>query len=165
MGSSFVVDNRRPLVDRVEVGAPNLAALVARVLGLFPESVRRKALRAAFNRASDAFNRGDLEVVFALFAPDVEYGPPPPLHEGDLLRGREAVFAFWRAIFSRYDENIIENLALDETSPGSFVRRARLHHSSSAGGGSLDYSIVQTTDLNGGRVVRQVNVLLTPQLP
>jgi ketosteroid isomerase-like protein len=53
-------------------------------------------LHATFDRARDAFNRGDLEVVFALFAADVEYGPPPPLHEGGRIRGRQAVLDFWR---------------------------------------------------------------------
>ncbi len=159
----FVMDNRRPFADRIEVGAPKLAALVARTLSVFPESIRRKALRAAFDRARDAFNRGDIEVVFALFAPDVEYRPPPPLYDGGSIRGRDAVFAFWRGILARYEENTIENLSLDEVSSGSFVRQARLHHRSIVTGESLDYSIVQTTDLRGGRVVRQVNVLSTPE--
>jgi hypothetical protein len=34
-----------------------------------------------------------------------------------------------------------------------------LHHSSSATGAELDYVILQTTELAGGRVARQVNVL------
>jgi hypothetical protein len=34
-----------------------------------------------------------------------------------------------------------------------------LHHGSSANGESLDYSLIQTTDLKAGRVVRQVNIL------
>ena len=156
-------DSRRPLADKVEVGAPRLAAFVARILGLLPERIRRKALQGAFDRARDAFNRGDLEVVFALFAPDVEYEPPPPLHDGAALRGREAVFAFWRAVLSRYDENSIVNLSVDEASPTRFVRHARLHHHSSVTGETLDYSIVQTTELNRGRVTRQVNILVPPE--
>jgi ketosteroid isomerase-like protein len=124
-----------------------------------PVSVRRRALRGAFERARAAFNRGDLEAVFGLFANDVEYGPPPPLYSGHVLHGRAAVFDFWRQVFDRYDENTIENLSLDEAAPGSFVRRARLHHRTSATGASLDYVVVQTTHLKRGRVVRQVNVL------
>jgi hypothetical protein len=42
---------------------------------------------------------------------------------------------------------------------GCIVRRARLHHRSSATGAELDYVILQTTELAGGRVARQVNVL------
>jgi ketosteroid isomerase-like protein len=150
---------RRPVADSVEVRAPALAALAVIVVGRLPVSARRRVLRGAFERARDAFNRGDLEAVFGLFAEDVEYGPPPPLHSGDVLRGRAAVFDFWRAVFDRYDENTIENLSLDETAPGSFVRRARLRHRTSATGASLDYVVVQTTYLRGGRVVRQINVL------
>jgi SnoaL-like protein len=149
----------RPLADRVEVQAPSLAALAVMAVARLPVSVRRRVLRGAFDRARDAFNRGDLEAVFGLFAKDVEYGPPPPLHSGGVLRGREAVLGFWREVFDRYDENTIENLSLDEATPGSFVRRARLHHRISATGASLDYVVVQTTYLERGRVVRQVNVL------
>jgi ketosteroid isomerase-like protein len=149
----------RPLADRVEVRAPGLAALAVMVVTRLPVPVRRRVLRGAFERARDAFNRGDLEAVFGLFAKDVEYGPPPPLHSGDVLRGRDAVVGFWREVFDRYDENTIENLSLDEAAPGSFVRRARLHHRMSATGASLDYVVVQTTYLRRGRVVRQVNAL------
>jgi hypothetical protein len=156
--------DQRPLADRIEVGVPSLAAFVARIIGNLPISIRRRVLQSAFNRARDAFNRGDLEVVFALFAPDVEYVPPPPLHKAGPLHGRAAVFDFWHGIFECYDENTIENLFLDEVSSGSFVRRARLRHRSVTLDETLDYTIIQTTVLEHGRVVRQVNVLDTPDV-
>jgi hypothetical protein len=152
----------RTAIDRVEVRAPAVAALVARALSRLPEAARRRVLQSAFERAQHAFNRGDLEVVFALFSADSEYVPPPPLHDGSVIRGRQAAMEFWRQVFDRYDENSIENLALDEASPGSFVRRARLHHRSGTTGETIDYSIVQTTYLAGGHVIRQVNVLDGP---
>ena len=99
---------RRPQADRVEVGAPAVAALAARALGRMPAPIRRRALLAAFDRARDAFNRGDLEAVAA---------------------------------------------------PGRFVRRASLVHRPGDGGDVLACSIVQTTELAAGRVVRQVNAL------
>lgn len=148
----------RPLADRVEVGAPPLAALAARALGRMPEPVRRRALAGAFDRARDAFNRGDLEVVFALFDDAVEYVPPPPLYEGAPLHGRDAVFAFWREALARYERSAIENLSLEESARGRFVRRARLTHRS-RDGDELAYAIEQTTELHRGRVVRQVNRL------
>jgi predicted Zn-dependent protease with MMP-like domain/ketosteroid isomerase-like protein len=150
---------RRPLADRVEVAAPGAAAFAARALGHMPAPVRRRALLAAFDRARDAFNRGDLEAVFALFAADVEYVPPPPLYQGEPLRGRAAVLEFWRDVFARYESSAIENLSLEEAAPGRFVRRARLVHRPGQGGNALAYSIVQTTELAAGRVVRQLNAL------
>jgi len=156
---------RRPLADSVEVHAPGVAALVAALVSRSPERVRRRVLVAAFDRARDAFNRGDLDVVFALFADDVVYGPPPPLHQGAPIEGKGAVLRFWRDVFTDYDDNAIENLSLVEAAPGSFVRRARLHHRSSATGASLDYVVVQTTELRSGRVVRQVNALEGPAAP
>lgn len=97
-------------------------------------------------------------MVFALFADDVEYAPPPPLSGAAPLRGRAAVLEFWRDAFDRY-ENTIENLSLEETLRGKVVRRARLQHRPHDMSETLDYVIVQTTDLDAGRVVRQVNVL------
>jgi len=155
------VTNDRPIADRIEVAAPDFAALVARGLSRLPRPLRRRVVLAAFDRARDAFNRGDLEALFALFAEDVEYGPPPPLHEGQLLRGRAALFAFWSGVRERYDESVIENLSLDEASPGRIVRRARLSHRSSTTGEELAYVILQTTELDKGRVVRQLNALET----
>ncbi|MGD0456084.1 MAG: nuclear transport factor 2 family protein [Solirubrobacteraceae bacterium] len=154
-----MVDQRRGLADRLEVGAPRVAAHGAQAVGRLPASLRRRILQSAFDRARDAFNRGDMEVVFALFSPDVEYGPPPPLHGGAPLRGRAAVLDFWRGVLARYDESTIENLSLEEASPGRIVRQARLRHRSSATGETLDYVIVQTTELQRGRVIRQINVL------
>ncbi len=156
----LVTVHDRPLADRLEVRAPRLATLGARAVGVLPEALRRRVLHAAFDRARDAFNRGDLEVVFALFADDVEYTPPPPLADCAPLKGRAAVVAFWREVFTRYGDNTIENLSLEETSRGSFIRRARLRHRSRETGETLDYVIVQTTELEAGRVVRQVNVLV-----
>jgi hypothetical protein len=148
---------RRPLVDRLEVSAPGLAALAARAVGRAPEPLRRRALRGAFDRARDAFNRGDIEVVFALFDAEVEYVPPPALYGGPPLLGREAVCEFWRRTLADYMESTIENLSLEESAPSRFVRRARLRHLPPGGGAALVYEIVQVTELRRGRVVRQVN--------
>ncbi len=148
----------RPLADRIELAAPWLAALGARALGALPGPIRRRALQAAFDRARDAFNRGDIEAVMALFAQDVVYVPPPPLGASE-ISGLAAVLGFWHGVLARYPDSSIENLAIREAAPGRFVRTARLHHASADGGEPLDYEIVQTTILRGGRVVRQVNEL------
>lgn len=150
----------RPLADRIELAAPGLAALSVRVLGLLPEPIRRRALLSAFERARAAFDRGDIEAVTALFAEDVEYVVPPPLG-GQTIRGRAAVLDFWHGVFARFQDSSIENLSLEEAAPGRFVRRARLRHFGGPGGESLDYTIRQTTVLDAGRVVRQVNELDT----
>ena len=115
-------------------------------------------LQAAFDRARDAFNRGDIEAVTALFARDVTYVPPPPLGRGE-IRGLDAVREFWREVFARYPDSTIENLAIREAAPGRFVRTARLRHRGAQAPADLDYEILQTTFLRGGRVVRQVNEL------
>jgi len=144
----------RPLADRLEVGAPRIAAVLVRMVGRLPAPVRRRVLTDAFSRAQTAFNRGDWEAIFALFADDVRYVPPPALGPGPVT-GRDAVLAFWRQIALRHPHSTIENLSLEEASPSRFVRTARLTHPSEDG--TLRYVIRQVTELRGGRVVSQVN--------
>lgn len=145
----------RPLMDSVEIRAPWLAAVAVRLAVRMPPSFRRRMLRDAFGRAERAFNRGDLAAVFALFAEDVEYIPPPPLHAGPPIVGRAAVEQFWQEVLARFQQSTITNLSIDELTHDRFVRTARLSHRGRDG--SLEYRIRQTTELTGGRVRRQVN--------
>jgi ketosteroid isomerase-like protein len=147
----------RPAIDSLEVHAPRLAAAAVRLIARLPAGVRRRALAGAFARAQDAFNRGDLPAVFALFDEQVEYVPPPALHSGSPLRGRDAVVGFWAQTLARFPASTIENLAVEETSPQRFVRTARLTHRHSDGSEGPRYAIRQTTELRDGRVIRQVN--------
>jgi ketosteroid isomerase-like protein len=119
-----------------------------------PAPVRRRVLKNAFARAEDAFNRGDYEAIFALFAEDVQYVPPPALGR-ESIEGRAAVLAFWRAVAGRFDASTIRNLSVEETGPHRFVRTARITHRT--GSDELSYVIRQVTELRGGRVVSQVN--------
>lgn len=144
----------RPLADRVEVAAPAVAAAVARLVGHLPAALRRRALSGAFSRAQAAFNRGDFEAIFALFADDVRYVPPPALGPTP-INGRAAVLAFWRAIGEQFPDSTITNLSLEEAEPNRFVRTARLTHRNDDE--ALDYVIRQVTEVRGGRVVSQVN--------
>jgi ketosteroid isomerase-like protein len=148
----------RPPADSFEVRFPNVAALIVRALARAPATVRRRVLTDAFARAERAFNRGDFDAVFALFADDAEYVPPPPLYDGPLIAGRDAVRRFWNETNTRFDESRITNLAIEDTAPARFVRTAELvHHGAQQ---ELRYTIRQTTELRNGRVVRQINKLL-----
>lgn len=149
----------RPVADSFEVHLPRVAAVIVRALGRAPAAVRRRVLVGAFTRAERAFNRGDMDAVFALFADDVEYVPPPPLHEGPPIKGRDAVRRFWAETLPRFAENRITNLTIEELSSTRFVRTAELVHR--APEGELRYRIRQTTALRGGRVVHQLNELMS----
>lgn len=115
-------------------------------------------------QAAQVEHRGHPTAKPAALRPHPVSGHAGMLHPNGLrlstvpLRGRAAVFEFWRDVLARY-ENAIENLSLDEEAPGSFVPKARLRHRPHEGGEELTYAIVQTTELRRGRVVRQVNVL------
>jgi ketosteroid isomerase-like protein len=145
---------RRPATDRVEIAAPALASLIARAVSRAPATVRLRVLADAFARAQAAFNRGDFKAVFALFADDVYYVPPPALSE-EPLKGRTAVLDFWQSVARRFDTSTIENLSLEETEPRRFVRTARITHRT--GRDEFSYVIRQVTELRGGRVVVQIN--------
>jgi ketosteroid isomerase-like protein len=148
---------KRPIADRLELASPALTRTMTRgILGL-PGPLRRSALASAFERAQDAFNRGDLEAVFAAFSAEIEYLPPPPLPGAGPIVGRDHVLRYWLGIFERFDENRIENLGVVETGRGTVRRTARLRHARA--GERLDYEILQTTEFSGGEVVRQVNEL------
>jgi hypothetical protein len=151
---------KRPLPDRLELVSPALTRMLTRAVVAAPSPLRRAVLSDAFARAQDAFNRGDLEVVFAAFSADVDYDPPPPLPGARHLTGRDEVFSYWRRIFDRFDDNRIENLDVIEVGRGTVRRTARLRHADSRTKELLEYEILQTTEIRGGAVVRQVNELL-----
>lgn len=151
---------KRPLADRLELVSPALTRTLTRLTLALPSPLRRAVLRDAFARAQEAFNRQDLEVVFAAFAPAVEYLPPPPLPGARLIQGREEVLRFWNGIFERFDENRIENLELAESSRGTVQRTARLRHANTQTSEILEYEIRQTTEFGGGMVIRQTNELV-----
>ena len=145
----------RTATEKVELRFPGAAALIARLLGKAPEPVRRRALVAAFARAEAAFNRGDFEALFAMFAEDVEYTPPPAL-SSETIHGKQDLLRFWNGVLRRYPDSKIMNLHLEEAAPTRFVRTIRLTHRSDQGQ-ALSYELRQTTELDRGRVVRQVN--------
>ena len=149
------VPTGRPLADRLEIAAPSLTAIAARAAGHLPEPIRRRVLASALARAEAAFNRGDYEAVFALFADDAEYVPPPALSQAPIT-GRDGILKFWRLTGARLQASTIKNVSLDETAPARFTRTLRLTHQSD-GDEIITYLIRQVTELRRGQVVAQVN--------
>jgi hypothetical protein len=150
----------RPIADSLEVRFQGLSAVAVRAVGRAPAAVRRRVLADAFARAERAFNRGDFDAVFALFADDVQYTPPPALYDGPPIVGRDNVRRFWDETRARFDEMRITNLDIEETAPSRFVRTAELFHRNPTE--QLRYRIRQTTELHAGLVIRQVNESITP---
>jgi hypothetical protein len=145
----------RTASEKIELRFPGLAALGVLLLGKAPGPVRRRALRRAFARAEAAFNRGDFDALFAMFADNVEYVPPPALSEAT-IHGKHELLRFWNEVLSRYPEGEITNLDLEEATPTRFIRTIRVVHRA-RDEQRLRYDLRQTTELERGRVVRQVN--------
>lgn len=148
------VPTRRPVADRIEIAAPSLAAIAAPLAGHLPVPLRRRVLVSVLARAEAAFNRGDYDAVFALFADSAHYVPPPALSQVPIT-GRNAILDFWRATNARFATSTVTNVSLDETLPERFTRTLRITHR--ADGEEFSYLIRQVTDLRQGRVVSQVN--------
>lgn len=146
---------RRPLVDQIEVHAPNLVAFINRMALRLPAPLRRRLAVDAFDRAEAAFNRGDFELICALFTANAEYVPPPALHSGKPIIGGAAMLQFWNDVLARYPNSTITNLSLQQATARQFVRTARLSHEGPTG--QLSYTIRQTTELLHGRIIRQIN--------
>jgi SnoaL-like domain len=148
------VPTRRPVADRIEIAAPSLAAIAARLAGHLPVPLRRRVLVSVLARAAAAFNRCDYDAVFALLADSAHYVPPPALSQVPIT-GRNAILDFWRATNVRFATSTVTNVSLDETLPEPFTRTLRITHR--ADGEEFSYLIRQVTDLPQGRVVSQVN--------
>ncbi len=148
------IQTRRPVADRLEIAAPSLAALAARAAGHIPEPLRRRVLANALARAEAAFNRGDYAAVFALFADDAHYVPPPALSQTPIT-GRDAILDFWLATQTRFTTSTIENLSLDEVAPERFRRTLRVTHRTDRE--TIGCVVRQVTELRHGRVISQVN--------
>ncbi len=148
----------RPLADNFEVQFPRIAALTLRALSHAPAFVRRRVVASTLGRADRAFNRGDMDELVALLAIDAEYVPPSPLYDGPPIMGREAVREFWAKVTTRFQENRITNVAIEETAPARFVRTAEFFHRDDQH--ELLYRITQTTELRKGWVIRQINKII-----
>jgi ketosteroid isomerase-like protein len=146
---------RRPLIDQIEVYAPNFVALINRMALQLPAPLRRRLVEAAFDRAEAAFNRGDFEPICALFTANAEYVPPPALHNGQPIIGRAAMLQFWNDVLARYPKSSITNLSIQQATARQFVRTAKLSHEGPAE--HLSYVIRQTTELRHGSIIRQIN--------
>lgn len=133
--------------------------VLLRVVIALPGPLRRRILISAFHHAEDAFNRGDLDAVFAAFAEDVDYLPPSALPGAGPIEGKARVMAYWEEIAARF-ESEIETTALREIQRGKMFRAARLRHLDRSGGTNLEYRFEQVTEIAGGQVVRQQNIVL-----
>jgi ketosteroid isomerase-like protein len=140
------------------VDGGQMRRLLLRIVVALPGPLRRRVLVSAFRHAEDAFNRGDLDAVFASFADDVEYLPPAPLPRAAPIVGKARVLAFWEDVAARY-ESEIETNELRELGRGRMFRAARLRHVARDGDETIEYSIEQLTEIEGGQVVSQRNAV------
>jgi ketosteroid isomerase-like protein len=103
--------SHRRLEERIAVRFPNLAVAVNRALFRLParSRVRRLLLSRTVRLAVEASNRGDYEVTFLLFHPEMEYlAPPSTVVLGtfpERLQGRRERIQFergWRADWGEF---------------------------------------------------------------
>ena len=91
----------RTLRERLVLRAPALRRpLLALGLRVPHLPTRKRLALQALRDSAASFSRGDLEAAFAGLADDVELHPPSEFPDAQVLRGRQAVLAFYERTLS-----------------------------------------------------------------
>jgi ketosteroid isomerase-like protein len=149
---------RRGLDERVALMSPRLATTVARaVMRLPPRSrVRRAVMRRAVATAWAAFNRGDLEVTFALYHPQVISVLDPGLASVGFedTRNRQARIAVQREALGALDLRF-ESEELVVVGASQVLTIGRMKGSGTSSGAAFDTDWAALLTLAGGWVVNE----------
>jgi ketosteroid isomerase-like protein len=149
----------RRLEERLALRFPRAFAFIAGAVWGLP---RRSRLRQAFFRRAaisgwEAFNRGDLEVAFALYDEDVETTVDPRLASVGLgnTRGREARVALQRGVLAEFREF---RFLSDQLIDLGAARLAMVGHMKGSGlqsGAAFDADWAVILTISAGRVIRE----------
>ena len=156
---TLAADSSRRLEERLALRVPYIQALVARAWWTRPPQSRlRQAIVCRLVRLGfEAANRGDLEVTFANYDPDVEFFPPKGLVGlGDeaSYHGLEARVRYeqqWRAEWGdfRYEPDELRDLG------DRFLVIGRIKSSGLSSGAAIDSDFANLFTLSAARVIRE----------
>lgn len=115
----------------------------------------RHALVLVGLRDSDrAFNRGDLAAALGALAPDVEFHLPPVFPEADVLRGSDAVHAYFGEALGEWKDVRLWHDRVIEADRTRIIALWTLAWRGVGTGIRLQASGTQRLDVRGGQVVR-----------
>jgi ketosteroid isomerase-like protein len=150
----------RPLDQRIALRFPRLAAACLRPISkLAPSSrLRQVALRRAARLALAAYNRRDLDAVFAPWPAEFEYRPARNWVEAGLVepcyRGREGYRNYIATADEVWgEENYLQPIELIDLGE-AFLVLAVVRMRAQASGVSLTQTYAAASTLKGGQVIR-----------
>jgi ketosteroid isomerase-like protein len=149
---------RRRFEERIFLRLPRLYALAAKAIWRRRDSRLRRALIVRLVRTSwEAFNRGDLEVVFLAYHPECRSTFPPEMATLGLepgTRGLEERMGFQRRVMDEWDELRFEPSELIE-SGDQLLSIGRMKLTGLSSGIPVDTEWIALVAMLDGRVVRE----------
>jgi ketosteroid isomerase-like protein len=101
----------------------------------------------------DAFNRRDVDAIFACVNPDVEWFPAMTLGGGP-LRGREGIESYVREVSDTWEEYraVVQNFR--KLADEGVLALSRIEGRGAGSGGLVDAEMAQVFDFRDGRIAR-----------
>lgn len=99
----------------------------------------------------EAFDRGDIPAVLAIFADDIEWYAPDELPDGGTYRGPQGVAQFFGVLPTHYQELRVEPDRFLDAGDGVVVEG---HHRGTIGGVAFEVGFAHVWTLREGRAVR-----------
>ena len=101
----------------------------------------------------DAFNRRDVDAIFACVNPDVEWFPAMTLG-GAPLRGREGIESYVREVSDTWEEYRVVVQDFRELADERVLALSRIEGRGAGSGGLVDAEMAQVFDFRDGRIAR-----------
>jgi ketosteroid isomerase-like protein len=151
--------SRRRLEERLGLRFPRVRALLVRAVQRLPprSGLRRALLRRAVVSGWQALNRGDLEVSFALYHPNVVSEVAPGLVSiglGD-TRGRDARVALQKEGLAGFGEFRFESEELIDLGDGRLLTVGRMKGSGLSSGAAFDQDWAALLTISMGWVIHE----------
>ena len=101
----------------------------------------------------DAFNRRDVDAIFACVNPDVEWFPAMTLGGGP-LRGREGIESYVREVSDTWEEYRVVGQDFRDLGDDQVLVLSRVEGRGTGSGGLVDAAMGQTFDFREGKIAR-----------
>jgi ketosteroid isomerase-like protein len=105
-------------------------------------------------RVIDAFNRRDVDAIFACVNPDVEWFPAMSVTFGGGLRGREGIESYVREVSDTWEEYRVVGQDFRDLAEDRVLVLSRVEGRGARSGGLVDAEMGQVYDFRDGKIAR-----------
>jgi ketosteroid isomerase-like protein len=105
-------------------------------------------------RVIDAFNRRDVDAIFACVNPDVEWFPAMSVTFGGGIRGREGIESYIREVSDTWEEYRVVVQDLRDLADDRVLVLSRVEGRGAGSGGLVDAEMGQVYDFREGRIAQ-----------